>query len=302
MNHVVASHEGLVYTRRSRYAWKKGKREYLSETQPADSWVDMEFTVFPPPMLLPATWKRYGYTTEDAYRTFDKVDVAYVWQLALLFLNDYADNDAITSAIRVTFKSMYEFLFISRKVLVSTFVDAQKASFLDAQKPLSGLLPSCQGTTCGVKSQGSGLLDTPKGILCLERNDHKPCLPKMTSAAPDEFAFFLQQTPIRPPTFYTITRYARAMIVKDVLLVPVAYEDPMIWMMRVVPKAVYDTIPVLPKLCAVTSPALVQLDSHPGQMFVLVHESSWLSPQGFQPTTEPAPRKESGRKRKRNST
>lgn len=274
MNHVVASHDGLVYTRRSRYAWKKGKREYLSETQPADSWIEMEFTVFPPPMLLPETWKRYGYTTEDACRTFDKVDVAYVWQLALLFLNDYADNDAITSAIRVTFKSMYEFLFVSRKVLVSTFVDAQKAS----------------------------LVESRKGILCLERNDHKPCLPKLTSATPEEFAFFLQQTPIRPPTFYSITRYARAFVMKDVLLVPVAYEDPMIWMMRVVPKTVYDSIPVLPKLCAVTSPALVQLDSHPGQLFVLVHESSWLSPQGFQPTAEPAPRKESGRKRKRNST
>lgn len=248
MRTVTTSHDGLVWHSKSRYQWKKGKRVPLGENEtPSGTWTEMRMTLFPSPMLVPHTWKRYGLTIDDGYRVFDKIDVAYLWQLVFMFLPEYEDCEVVTTAIRSTFQSMFQFLFISRRVLVSHFVDAHKKDFL--------------------------LTGDAKPVLCLERNDHKPCLPNVV--IPD-WQEWVGRIPAKPPSYLQVTHYEKARTGNGVLMVPVAM-DPhgRIQAQRIILKTVYDSIPVLPPLCAATAPCVVKLQSDPDQEYVLVHECCW---------------------------
>jgi hypothetical protein len=262
------THEGLVYHHHTRYTWSKGKREYLTgdESTAPDTLIELKLTVFPPPMLCPVTWKRYDYTVDDAFRLFDKVDVSYVWQLVLVLMEpQWADHDSLTSAIRSTFQSMFQFLFISRRSLITAYVEYHKPDWLKASS--------------AVRTSN----------VCLQRSDHKPCLPKVQVQCM-EWQYWVNHTPAKPPTFQTPTRYPKAFEWRDVMMVPLEY-DPnlhLVNMMRVISKTIYDSIPVLPKRTVVTLPILILLDSHPNETFVLIHEGCWLHPTVQQPLPKPS--------------
>lgn len=250
---VQCSHEGLVIHSHAYYTLNRGKRVYLQsppredEKCVNDSWFEFEADLYPPLMLMPATWRRYDYTVEDVHNTYEKVDASYMWQMALTLLCGVYEPEAVAAGIRPTFQSMFTFLFISRKNVFDALIERY----------------------AGYVSKKSG------SVLCHERPDHRPLLPKVT--VPDiVFNACKFMVPSEHPSFRRITTYDRLVPYKDVFMVPVSFDEAhnLVYMMRVVPKAVYDSIPVLPRPCVVTMPWLARADN---QLYVMLEEACFFA-------------------------
>ena len=192
-----------------------------------DTYFEFEAHLFPPLMLIPITWQRYGYTLEDVHNTYDKIDASYVWAISLLLLASSYEPEAAGAGVRSTFQSLFTFLFISRKTVFDVFVSSQTAYISKSNQ----------------------------SILCHVRDDHKPLLP-LVPVTSELFQRCKARVPIRAPSFCWVPHYSELVHFSDITLVPVEYDpvNSLVYMVRVVKKTVYDEIPVKPKVCIVTLP------------------------------------------------
>lgn len=253
--YVSYTHQDLVIHAHAFYTLQRGKRVY-SPVAPsltdrtADAWFEFEADLFPPLMLMPKTWKRYNYTVEDVHNTYDKLDASYVWQLALVLLCGLFEPESAAAGVRPTFQSLFTFLFISRKAVFDVFIESQSA--------------------CISKRVGSS--------LCQERTDHKPLLPRVT-VDPALFARCIRMVPDVRPGFRRITSYDHLVPFQDIFLVPVEYDEDhqLVYMVRVVTKALYDDLPAKPRLCMVTLPVLVTTHDQPDTLYVLLDEACFFA-------------------------
>lgn len=243
--------EGTILHTKICYTLQRGKRIY-TEIPPEpekqnDSWFEFEATVYPPLMLLPTTWKRYGYTMDDVVCTYDKIDSHLIWILALMLLCGQYEPESASAGVRPTFQSLFTFLFISRKTVFDVFISAQ---------------------TQYISSK-------PGSILCHERLDHKPLLPKVV-VSPALFETVKSMVPVRHPSFCWVQHYNQLIPFKDISLIPVEYDEvnKLVYMVRIVTKQVYDAIEVKPKLCIVTLPIIIMVGN---QEYVLLEEACFFS-------------------------
>ena len=250
---VTMTHEGLnVHTVVTYYLNGNGKR--IRSESPIETHASYTFEVdlFPPLMLLPSTWKRYDYTLKDVENTLvamRKPDPSHIWALALATMPWDCELDSITTGVRPTFSTLFGFLFVSCKSLLDRFVTTHT-------------------TKLGIENVG-------KDVLCLQRSDHKPCLPRVI--VPDRhFARLLNELPSSLPHFLNMVHYSFAYKFKDVKLVPVEYDskNELLYMTRVVRMDLYQTIPVLPPLCAITAPVKVTVGD---TLYVLLDEACWFA-------------------------
>jgi hypothetical protein len=229
-------HEGLIIHTRMFYVLQQGRRVYSEDLETKavgddpDTWFEFEAYMFPPLLLLPTTWQRYGYTSEDVHLTYEKMDASYVWQVALLLMCGTYEPEAAAAGVRPTFQSPFAFNFISRKTVFDVFFAEQQNYISQKSAP----------------------------VLCLERPDHRPPLPKVWVTA-DVFERALRLVPERHPSFCWSPRYPQLFPYKDITLVPVEFDElhHLVYMVRVVKKSVYEALPVKPKLCVVTLPVWV---------------------------------------------
>lgn len=268
---LTSSHDGLILHCRFSYA--------LTSTTPHtrvkhcasehDHEIEFESVYFPPLFLLPSTWARYEYNMQDIYDTYSKMDSSHVWMLSLLYQGEYTRPDVHCVGVRASFEHLFKFVFISRR---NTF-----ESFL---KDLSVT---------------TGLDETHRpSILCQERPDHKPLLP-LVSTTLEVVRQMAAMAPERRPSFCYQVHYPRLHQFKDIWLAPLEY-DPvheLVYMVRAVPKVLYDDMPVLPKPCPVTLPVVILVGPE-REPFVLLEEACFLTakqPVAYLKSNRPPPAK-----------
>ena len=264
-------HENLILHTRVFYTLQRGKRNYsenVTDTMKrSDSYFEFEAYLYPPLMLLPITWARYGYTMDDVHTTYDKIDASYVWAISLLLLASTYEPESSSAGVRSTFQSLFTFLFISRKTIFDVFIS----------------------------SQNDFISKSTKSILCHERTDHKPLLPKVAVTA-ELFNECKQAIPKRPPSFCWTPFYAATIPFQDIQVIPVEYDqiNGLVYMVRVVEKSVYDAIEVKPKLCVVTLPVVVLIGDEQKE-YVLLEEACFFYVEKRAPAEEEQYRKKSKR-------
>jgi hypothetical protein len=263
--------EGTVIHSKIGYVLQRGKRSYFEitdnyESDNGDAWFEFEATVYPPLMLLPVTWQRYEYTIQDIASTYDKIDSHLIWILALMLLCGQYEPEAASAGIRPTFQSLFTFLFISRKTIFDVFLAAHTSFIVNNNDN---------------NNNNSHHQSSPLSILCHERPDHKPLLPKVMIDS-ERFREIQEMVPNKHPSFCWVQKYEQAIPFKDIWLVPVEYDEyhKLIYMVRIVKKTVYDAIPVKPKLCVVTLPIIVQIRQPASDQYVdyvLLEEACFFS-------------------------
>lgn len=246
-------HDNLVLHTKIQYALQRGKRVYgdtLSDSvKAADTYFEFEAHLYPPLLLLPITWQRYGYTHEDVNLTYDKIDASFVWAISLLLLASVYEPESSSAGVRSTFQSLFTFLFISRKTVFDIFISSQSAS----------------------------ISTSTNSILCTERDDHKPLLPKVYVPR-TTFDLCKATVPVRAPSFCWTPHYRELVPFKDIFLVPVEYDSAhnLVYMVRVVPKAVFDQIETKPKVCVVTMPVIAVVGEAKTE-YILLEEACFFS-------------------------
>ncbi len=252
INEINTSHEGLVIHSKISYVLSaNGKRTrvgpMLLDNQ---SLFTFEIQLFPPMMALPSTWRRYGYTAKDVETTvisMRRPDPSHLWALSLALMPWECDLSSLSSGVRPTFSNLFGFLFVSCKTLIQKFIQTQTVD----------------------------LNENTDSVLCKERPDHKPLLPKV-SVPESHFHRLINEIPAKPPTFLQVTRYPYAYRYKDILMVPVEFdqENNLIYMVRIIAEKVYQTIPVLAPVCAATAPVKLVIQE---DMFVLLDEACFFT-------------------------
>lgn len=247
-------HDNLVLHSRTFYSLQRGKRVFAEspDSWKHDTYFTFEACLYPPPLLLPLTWERYGYTLEDVQQTYDKTDASYVWALSLLLLPEECELEAAGAGVRSTFQSLFSFLFISRKGIFDLFLRAH-------ERYLSPSTPS---------------------VLCQERPDHKPLLPRVIVSG-ELFEWCRLRVPERPPSFAWVAHYEATVPYRDVWLVPIEHDTThrLVCMNRVIKREVYEAIPVQPKSCVVTLPVVVSIGPERTE-YVMVEEACFFALQG----------------------
>lgn len=245
-------HDDLIIHTHVFYTLQRGKRVYTDElsesTKNLESYFEFEAYLFPPLLLLPATWKRFGYTLDDVNTTYGKIDAGYVWAISLLLLISVYEPESSSAGVRSTFQSPFAFLFISRKTVFDIFVNSQ-IHFISKEK---------------------------KSVLCYERPDHKPLLPKVAVSS-EWFHYCKFFLPPRHPSFCWAPHYSKLIPFKDILMVPVEYDNTnnLIQMVRVVKKTVYDEMEVHPKCCVVTMPVIAHVGEDKVE-YIILEESCFF--------------------------
>lgn len=243
-------HEGTVIHTKIHYVLLRGKRQYTDQKPVVNkkrAIFEFEAFMYPPLMLLPTTWQRYGYTKEDVISTYDTMDASFVWQISLMLLCGTYEPEAASAGVRSTFQSPFTFLFISRKTVFDVFLSTQQ-SFVDMSS---------------------------NHVLCKERPDHKPLLPKIRIPK-NVFDSLRNLIPERHPSFIWTVIYPSVYKFKDVEMVPVSYDNTnsLIYMCRVIRKSVYDDINVKPSKCVITLPSYVVIKN---EKYVMMEEACFFS-------------------------
>jgi hypothetical protein len=248
---VTMTHEGLNVHTVVRYCLNgSGRRVRSDQAATTQAVYTTEIDIFPPLMLLPSTWKRYNYTVKDVEATvlaMRKPEPSHLWALALATMPWDCELDSITTGVRPTFSTLFGFLFVSCKALIEKYVTKHT----------------------------SDLGNNKTDVLCLERGDHKPCLPRVV--VPDRhLTKLLNELPSSKPHFQNITSYPFAYKYEDVKLVPLEYDskNELLLMARVVRMDVYMSLPVLPPLCAATAPVRMLIGD---VMHVMLDECCWFT-------------------------
>jgi len=112
-------------------------------------------------------------------------------------------------------------------------------------------------------------------VLCVDRPDHRPLLPKM-SIPQSDFYKLKHLVPNQHPSFQWTVHYPSAYPFKDILLVPVSFDQDLnlIYMCRIISKDIYDSWPLKRKPCAITQPIYVHIDK---KQYVMVDEACFFS-------------------------
>lgn len=247
--------DNLVIHTKIFYTLQRGKRVYTDtideSLKTADTVFEFEAHLYPPLLLLPITWQRYGYTYDDVNKTYDKIDASFVWAISLLLLASVYEPESSSAGVRSTFQSLFTFLFISRKTVFDVFIN----------------------------SQSDYISKSGKSILCVERDDHKPLLPKVY-VSQEQYDTCKAAVPVRAPSFCWYPHYQELIQFKDIYLVPVEYDilNQLVYMVRVVDKRVYDAIQVKPKECVVTLPVIATVGPDKVQ-YILLEEACFFSVQ-----------------------
>ena len=256
---VTMTHEGLNVHTAIRYCLNGSGRRVRAEQAPAShALYTLEIDLFPPLMLLPSTWKRYNYTVKDVETTvlsMKKPEPSHLWALSLATMPWDCELDSITASVRPTFSTLFGFLFVSCKTLMDKYIHKHTAEL-----QITNEYPD---------------------VLCLERADHKPCLPRV-EIPEKHMTKLLNEIPACKPHFLNTTHYSFAYKYKDIKLVPVEYDskNEILCMTRVVRSDLYLSIPVLPPLCAATAPVRVLIN---GVEYVMLDESCWFAGDGNNP-------------------
>jgi len=269
-------HDGLVVHTKVYYTLDRGKRIY-SDTDPLEgdyqeATFEFEAYMYPPLLFLPDTWKRYNYTVEDVKSTYVKMEASYVWQMALLFMTGTYEPESASAGVRSSFQSPFTFSFISRKTVFDMFLSAHSDYVCKNGQP----------------------------VLCRERPDHKPLLPKVMVDKPTfELAQWL--VPAKPCSFLNKVKYEHAFNFKGVWLIPYAYDaqHKLVEMMRVVKKSVYDQLPTKPKHCVITLPFIAEapLDGPPEEVVIVEEGCFFYCSEVVKSLPAPAKKKNKSRKR-----
>jgi hypothetical protein len=226
----------LLLGARKVYVLRKGARDHLAgakEEKTANTF-EFEATCYPPLMLLPRTWRRYGYSKSDVYEVFSHLDAAYTWQLALMLLPPEQAPEMSLTGVRATFRSPYSFTFVANRRLVAAMIERVQATKKNAFK--------AQTTS----------------VLCHERSDHRPFLPKV-HVSQCVFDALATQVPARRPSFCWTPVYGESYRFKDIHLVPLALEGPLILMGRVVERTAFERLGVSVHSSVVSMPVYVRV-------------------------------------------
>lgn len=246
--------DGTVIHTKIYYVLIRGKRRYY-ETKPVinlkKTIFEFEAYMYPPAMLLPSTWTRYGYTAGDVSLTFERLDACFVWGISLMLLAGTYEPEAAAAGVRSTFQSPFSFLFISRKTVFDVFLATQL----------------------------NQLNSATQSILCFERPDHKPLLPKIYIDCSD-FVNLMKMVPDRHPSFCWTAVYPSAWTFKDIQMVPVTYDEEhnLVYMVRILSRKVYDSITFKPKKCIITLPIHIIVDR---EEYVLSEEACFVAQTPF---------------------
>lgn len=242
------THEGTILHTSTYYTIQRNNQRSYTDEKPNlnhHAIFHWEAYIQPPLMLTPITWSRYNYTTSDIMTSFDKMDASFVWQLALLLLNEIEQS---STSVRATFQSLFSFLFMSRKHTLELLLQHTYT------KPI----------------------DDTTSILCHERIDHKPLLPKVIICQED-FYQLMKQIPKRKPSFLWTPIFQHFYSWKDAKYVPLEYDDTnhLIYMVRILNKDIYNAWPIKRKECAITQPSYVYIESQK-QEYMLLDEACFF--------------------------
>jgi hypothetical protein len=241
-------HDNMVVHSKIFYTLVRGKRCYLehpptNNTNDPVTFFEFEASMYPPLFLLPLTWKRYSYNVQDIVSTYNKCEASYVWGIALMLLCGQYEPEASSAGVKPTFQSPFSFLFISRKTIFDVFLNAHRNYITNSNEP----------------------------VLCEERPDHRPLLPKVVVDI-DVWIAVKFMVPPKQPSFAYRVEYCTKFSFKDIFLIPVEYDDhnKLVYMVRIINKTVYDAISVKPKKCVVTLPIICTVK---GVEYVLTEEA-----------------------------
>ena len=201
----------------------RGTRVYTPPTETAITYT-CQLTLYPPLMLLPATWERYGYTLEDVEKTFHALDALYIWQLYLMLLSDDTfETRCSPYDIRNT-NNPCTLLFATRYSMIHDI-----------------------SSTCGIDFRdGPSVLDT-------DTSEHTPFLP-VVYVEQEEFDRVCEAVPLHEPSFLWMVHYCMSYEHNGAQFVPIYKKPGRVCMHRIVPEDVYHAIPVKPVHSFVTKP------------------------------------------------
>lgn len=241
-------HEGTVLHTEYFYTIKRGKRFfYTSRPSTNDTYFRFNGFLYQPAMLVPSTWRRYDYTIEDVYTSFDRADVSYLWLLCVFYLYDSQHMEPNSNGVRPTFQNIISFLFISKRNVLDMYI-TKNFSHTEVNK---------------------------QSVLAHERLDHHPLLPKVFVSSS---VFWKLKTfvPSRQPSFKWLVTYPEKYRFKDIDLIPLSFDEKnqLLLMCRIIRKDVFDSINCTPSLCIVTLPITVKVRD---EQFVLHEESCFFS-------------------------
>lgn len=239
--------DGLIVHVKIYYTLCRGKRVYVEEI-PEDSdetYFEFEGHMYCPPFLQPRTWERYGYTPGDVETTFEKAVMAHVWQVTHLMMTGPSEPESSSGGVKPTYQSLFSFSFTSRRTVFDQFVDANR-----------------------------GRLSSGPSVLCKERPDHVPLLPKIM-VPKSVFLGMKGMVPTREPSFCWRVEYPALLDVKDIQMVPVSYDatNKLVYMVRTVLESVYESMAVKPKQCFVSYRPRIKIGD---DMYVLTEEACFI--------------------------
>ena len=242
-------HEDTVMHLHIYYEIQRGKRKYY-ETKPKKSLTSSTFEyeafMYPPAMLSPLAWIRYGYSCKDVFATFEKMEACFIWSISLFLLLGKYEPEAASAAVRPTYQSPFHFLFISRKNILDVLIEAVKP-----------------------------MIQKKSTVLCKERSDHFPLLPKVYVSA-GEFENLKLLIPDREPSFCWTVVYPSFYEFNGIKLVTISYDqtNDLIYMVRIIYKSTYDSMHTKPTSCFITLPTNVIVNK---VQYVLHEEACFFS-------------------------
>jgi hypothetical protein len=232
--------------------------------------IQVKASYIPQPMLNARMWRSFGYSKDDVLHTIDKLDPSSVWQAALMSNWKSFDTDLALTGIKTTFLGQYTLQFLARKQVVDMF------------------LASCGGPAF-----------TPKdSVLCKEKPEHKPLLPRVLISS-EEFQEWGKQVPEHMPSFHHTYRYKDVYRRNTDMYVPVQLDanKQLIWMNRIVSEDEYQAWVIHPLSACLYMPPRVLLRLDPcsaDQSYRLMHDAFFfkvISPESLDdpPPLHPPP-------------
>lgn len=242
---VSESHNGNIIHNHYYYNWNNTVKKYYRTFHQAKQYnaitdetvFEIEITMKPPPLLCPRSWYRYGLSIEDIKYIIESIDHYYAYQLALTLMSGPNEPSTLMNGITSTIRSHFEFIFPPMKTLFNVFT-----RFIN---PWVGKLRSISEKKC---------------LLCKERMDHVPSLPK-TVAKEQVWKYALKCVPDKPPTFRYRVTYPMGFDFVGKTYVPIEYdvEHNIIFMCEAVPREEYESWPCPVPQSVVTLPVYIMI-------------------------------------------
>jgi len=242
-------HEGTVIHTNLYYTVENFKRVYIEqepEFNPKKALFHFEAYLQPPLMCMPSAWDRYNFCKQDITSTYEKLDNSFTWQISLLLLYGIDKSELSGNGVESTFQSLFTFLFKKKKEVLTNLLQYVKPN---------------------EKNEAS--------VLCRERPDHRPLLPKIQILESD-FESLKLIIPVKEPCFNRVVRYPSKYKFKDIFMIPMNFdeENNLIYMTRIIPKLTYDDWPIKRKPCVLTLPTIVNVED---SFYIVTDEACFFS-------------------------